>query len=209
MGNVQQALDGTYFLGQKIGNYTHSNSRYGYATVTYESSADTVNFINMSAATHDKNVWCFVSRKNPDVIYDAMRASDLNDYIQIPLNVPLIGNGDPNQTMKADKYFMLFDTYEASSWQNAFSVCSALKKFNMHYCNSATRYGVPEATSFVGMFANCTKLKTVEFTRCGKEKVEFENGKRINTVQNKVAISMIGGSMAGMFGDAAQLKRLI
>ena len=208
LGNVQPAGPEFNPWAQKIGSYTHSNSRYGYATVTYESSANTVNFINMSAATRDKNVWCFVSRKNPDVIYDAMRASDLNDHIKIPLNVPLIGNGDPNHTLKADKYFMLFDTYKASSWQNAFSACAALKKFSMHYCNSATRYGVPEATSFASMFANCTKLKTVEFTRCGKEKVEFENGKRINTVENKAAISMIGGSMSGMFGGCSAIEKI-
>lgn len=208
LGNVQPAIPDYAPYAQQIGSYTHSNSRYGYATVTYESSANTVNFIHRTAAPRDKNVWCFVSRKNPGVIYDAMRTSDLNDHIKTPLNVPLIGNGDPNQTVKADKYFMLFDTYEAASWQDAFNTCSALKKFNMHYCNSATRYGVPEATSFVGMFANCTKLKTVEFTRCGKEKVEFETGKRINTVENKAAISMIGGSMTGMFGGCSAIEKI-
>ena len=64
LGNVQPTIPDSVPLAEKIGSYTHSNSRYGYATVTYESSANTVNFINMGAATHDKNVWCFVSRKN-------------------------------------------------------------------------------------------------------------------------------------------------
>ena len=35
-----------------------------------------------------------------------------------------------------------------------------------------------------------------------------KNGKRINTVQNKAAISMIGGSMAGMFGGCSAIDKI-